>query len=324
MNKRICVIGAGRWGSNHIRTLNELDSLAGIVDSDDFNIDKISKQYSKINIHNNLEDSFLHNYDGYIVATPAISHFDIAKKIINNNNNVLIEKPMTLNAEDAKELVDISANKDSVVMVGHLLLFHPAIIKIKELIDSGKIGKLQYIYSNRLNLGQIRTEENVFWSLAPHDISILQYFIGAYPENINCSGAAFVQDGIHDTTITNLIYPENIKAHIYLSWIHPFKEHRLVIIGSDGMLTFEDSSIDKEILFYDKKFVLNHKIPEKRDGDIEKIDYNRSQPLKEELIYFMDNLENKNILKSSVQDGYEIVKILDSASNDLQSKTRIL
>ena len=319
-NKRICVVGAGRWGANHIRTLDSLDCLSGVIDNNLDNIDKVKNQYPEIDIFTNVEDSFNQEYDGYIIASPASTHYEIAKKIINKGISLLIEKPMTLNSSDAKELVDLSIKENVNVMVGHLLLFHPAIIKIKKLIDSGKVGKLQYIYSNRLNLGQIRTEENVFWSLAPHDISILQYFTGSYPIDIDCSGAAFVQEKIHDTTITTLTYPNNVKAHIYLSWIHPFKEHRLVVIGSNGMLSFEDSNINKDIFFYDKKFILNGEIPEKKDGEIEKIEYDKDKPLDEELKNFVKFIDCGLIKKSDVKDGYNIVKILEEASKSLLNK----
>jgi len=319
-NKKICVVGAGYWGINHVRTLHELESLGGIVDNSASIELKIKESYPEADFFRNLEESFDKNYDGYIVATPPSTHLEIAKAIMEKGYPILIEKPMALSSSDAKKIVDLSNEYNVNAMVGHLLLFHPAIIKIKELIDKGKIGKLQYIYSNRLNLGKIRTEENVFWSFAPHDIAILQYFIDSYPIEILSSGGAYVQKEIHDTTITTLSYENNIKAHIYLSWLHPFKEHRLVIIGSNGMLSFEDSSVNKDIVFYDKKFILNGQIPEKRDGIIEKIPYIKAQPLKEELKYFIDNLNINKFEKSDVKNGYEVIKILESASKILNKK----
>ena len=138
-------------------------------------------------------------------------------------------------------------------MVGHVLLFHPAIQKIKALIQKGKIGKLQYIYSNRLNLGQVRTEENVFWSLAPHDISIFQFITNSYPQTIKASGVSFLQEGIYDSTITQFKYNNNIEGHIFVSWLHPFKEHRLVVIGSEAMISFDDSSESAPLKLYSKK-----------------------------------------------------------------------
>ena len=246
--------------------------------------------------------------------------FDIASNLITRRFPVLIEKPMTLNIQDSERLLALSKEYTTPIMVGHVLLFHPAIQKIKKLICSGKIGKLQYIYSNRLNLGQIRTEENVFWSFAPHDISILQYFTESFPIEINTSGGAFIQNNIHDSTLTTFSYPNNIKAHIYLSWLHPFKEHRIVIIGSEGMLSFEDSKENKPLKYYNKKFELNGSIPQKKDGQIELLSYDDTLPLDNELSYFVDNLDNsKKIFDiSNGQNGLEVVKILELASDKLK------
>ena len=191
MDRNICVVGAGYWGKNHIRTLNRLDALKGIVDLDNHTLSRYSGKYPDVNVHLSIEDALLEDYNGFIVATPANTHFDIAKVIINNQKHLLIEKPMTLSVEEARELVVLSEQKEITAMVGHVLLFHPAVNKIKELIENGEIGDLQYIYSNRLNLGKVRTEENVFWSLAPHDIAIFQYLTDSIPKKINANGSTF-------------------------------------------------------------------------------------------------------------------------------------
>jgi len=323
-NKKICVIGAGKWGINHIRTLYDLGCLGGVVESCNDKRLLISNLYKNIDVFDNLDDSFSQNYDGYTIATPASTHFEIAKNIINNGFHVLIEKPMTLNTVDAKKLIDLSNSFNVNVMVGHLLLFHPAIQKIKELIDSRKIGDLQYISTNRLNFGTVRTEENVFWSFAPHDISILQYLTEDFPLDVKIFGGNFLQSDISDTTLTMLEYSNNIKAHIYLSWIHPFKEHRIVIIGSKGMLTYEDSSHNKELLFYDKKYIIEDDVPKKIDGQTEKILYDKKLPLTEELKYFINHLDaNKKIKISGINEGYEVVRILEIASQKLEQINKV-
>ena len=203
-------------------------------------------------------------------------------------------------------------------MVGHVLLFHPAIKKIKTLIDSGKIGKLQYIYSNRLNLGQVRTEENVFWSLAPHDISIFQYFTGAFPKAIHASGSSFLQEGIHDSTITQVKYSNGVEGHIFVSWLHPFKEHRLVVIGSEAMITFEDSSEGKPLKLYDKKFDMTQGVPEKIDGPVTLIDYEQKMALTEELRYFLEHLDGKKPSIGNGEHALDVMEILIEASNQIK------
>ena len=167
MNKRICVVGAGYWGKNHINTLDRLKSLGGIVDSNPSTLEFFSNKFKNVSLYSNLDESFNDNFDGYIVSSPAKTHYQLARKIILNKKPILIEKPLTLRIDESEELLRLSKDCEVFAMVGHVLLFHPAIIKIKQLIKSKAIGKLQYLYSNRLNLGKVRTEENVFWSLAP-------------------------------------------------------------------------------------------------------------------------------------------------------------
>lgn len=204
-------------------------------------------------------------------------------------------------------------------MVGHVLLFHPAIRKMKELIDDGRIGKLQYIYSNRLNLGTVRKEENVFWSFAPHDISIFQYLIGTEPVSVTSNGAAFLQENIYDTSMTSLTYPGNIHGHIFVSWLHPFKEHRLVISGSKGMIRFEDSAENKPLMIYDKGIDWIEGNPVKRDGPAEFIPYDSNMPLTEELTYFMNHLTKPPKIADG-KNGVEVVKILEKASQSMIGK----
>ena len=222
---------------------------------------------------------------------------------------------MTLSIEESEILVHLSRENNVSLMVGHVLLFHPAIIKIKDLIDLGKIGKLQYIYSNRLNLGKVRTEENVFWSLAPHDISIFQYFTdNSFPVKIKASGSAFIQKGIYDSTLTTLEYEQGVNGHIFVSWLHPFKEHRLVVVGSEAMISFEDSTEGKPLTLYSKRIDLVNGIPEKIDGPKELIPYDDKMPLEAELEYFLTN--EKPIIANG-ENGLDVVKILVEASKQL-------
>ncbi|MBT3300676.1 MAG: Gfo/Idh/MocA family oxidoreductase [Candidatus Marinimicrobia bacterium] len=317
-NKTVCVIGAGYWGKNHIRTLYELGNLGGIVESNSETLKRFAEQYPDVKGYLSLGDALQDGqFSGFTVATPAETHFPLAKQIMEAGKHVLVEKPLTLQEDHAEELVRLSEENNVNIMVGHVLLFHPAIKKIKGLIDSGKIGKLQYIYSNRLNLGQVRTEENVFWSLAPHDISIFQYFTDAFPEAIHASGSTFLQKGIHDSTLTQFKYPNGVEGHIFVSWLHPFKEHRLVVIGSEAMITFEDSSEGKPLKLYAKKFDMAKGVPEKIDGPVTLIDYEQKMALTEELQYFVDHLEGKKPNIANGNHALEVMKILIEASQQL-------
>ena len=314
-------MGAGYWGKNHIRTLNELGLLGGVIETNSEIRSNIANQYPTVSIYKNLDDA-LQNDDlnGFTVATPVNTHYEIAKNIIQSYKHVMVEKPLVSNIEHAIELVDLSRIYSVNIMVGHVLLFHPAIQKIKELIKEGNIGKVQYIYSNRLNLGQVRTKENVFWSLAPHDIAIFQYITESYPVDIKSSGVSFIQEGIHDSTITQLRYPSGIEGHIFVSWLHPFKEHRLVIIGSESMISFDDSLEQKPLKLYSKKIKMQQGIPEKIDGPVKEIEYEKKMPLSEELLYFSQHLDGSPLNIANAEHALELTKILVEASKQLESK----
>lgn len=317
MSKRVCVIGGGRWGKNHVKTLAGFDCLGGVCDSNLVALNEFKKQYPGIEVFQDFRDAVEHGFDGYTVATPAETHFFIAEYLLKNKQDVLVEKPLTLTLKEAQTLKDLAEKNAVNLMVGHVLLFHPAIRKIKELIADGKIGKLQYLYSNRLNLGTVRTEENILWSFAPHDIAIFQYLIEAMPTEIGCRGGAFLQPHIHDTTMTQLIYPDNIVGHIFVSWLHPFKEQRLVIIGSKGMISFEDSSKEKELLFYEKGIDWQAGEPVKREGPSEAIPYDAKMPLTEEIGYFCDHLDGTPVEVADARNAVEVLEILERATEKL-------
>ena len=318
--RKVCVVGAGNWGANHIRVLNEMGVLGGIVDLDQSTIQRFRQVYKGMDFYDNIDDSFKDSFDGYIVATPAATHSQIAKIIIQNRSHVLVEKPLALNVKDASELNELAQENEINLMVGHLLLFHPAILKIKQMIADGAIGELQYLYSNRLNLGTIRSEENILWSFAPHDISIFQFLVKKFPIEVLSRGGCFVQTDLHDTTMTVLQYTENIFGHIFVSWLHPFKEHRLIVIGSKGMISFDDSSDDKKLIYHDKSINISDGIPTKIEGKTQEIVYDREMPLDRELQYFVDHLDGSPIDHSDANSAIEVLKILDMATNSLTGK----
>lgn len=320
-NKRICVIGGGYWGENHIKTLFGMGNLGGIAEADSHRLNDLLERYKPVQGHICTEDALKCGYDGYIVATPAETHFQIGRLLLQNKQNVLIEKPLSLCAKDSLNLVRMSEEYGSKLMVGHLLLFHPAIIKIKEVICEGKIGDLRYVYSNRLNLGKVRTGENVLWSLAPHDISILNYLVGSLPYTVKASGGCYLQNGIDDVVYASYSYPDNIKAHIFVSWLHPFKEQRLVVIGSKAILAFEDSSPEKELHFYDSGIEWIDGKPAKREMPASIISYEPSSPLENELKHFIGSLDSE-ITVADGRSGHEVVEILEKTEKCLHMENK--
>ncbi len=320
---QLAIVGCGRWGINHIRTAYRIfgKNLKYVCDVNQESAKRVEDISPEICFVTSFETILnCPEVNAVIIATPAETHYQLAKRCLEANKNILIEKPITLFSYQGRELAQLAKKKDLTLMVGHLLLYHPGIRKIKEIINNGELGKLQYIYSNRLNLGSIRKEENILWSFAPHDISLLQYFIEDDPLEVDAKGGVFVQPGIHDVTLTMLRYPRNICAHIHVSWLHPFKEHRLVIIGDKSMVVFEDSRKENKLLLYAKGFDWINGEPHKRDGDYQVISYSMDEPLKLEQEHFADCVINKKTPLSDGNNGIKVLEILEQAQARLENR----
>ena len=317
---KLAIMGAGRWGINHVKTAHELlkGNLKIVCDIDKKKEKEVKLISQSIKFDTDLNLVFDDKeINTVIVATPAETHFELAKKSLIKNKNVLVEKPITLLTAEAEELIELSHQQQKKLMVGHVLLYHPAINKLKNMITDGTIGKVQYIYSNRLNLGSVRSEENILWSFAPHDISIIQYLLEHKPINIDAYGASFLQNKIEDTTLTYLRYPDNIHAHIFVSWLHPFKEHRLVVIGNKGMIVFEDSLSQDKLKFYPKGFTKINQMLTKFEGDFETINFGNHSPLMEEQRHFFNCIINNKEPLTNGNHALDVLKILEEAQKKL-------
>ena len=309
MDKKICVIGGGAWGENIIRTLFELEALGAVVEPGEERRKYLTEKYCCVGFAA-VEEAIEKRYDGYVVSAPAELHYEIGCKTLSAGLPTIIEKPLTLNSQDALRLVQLAEEKDVPFMVAHILLFHPAIRKIKELVDEGRIGKLFYMYSTRIKFGVVRTEENVFWSFAPHDIAVLDYIAGAHAEKIETTKGNFLQNDVCDYAMAQLEYPNNVKAHILTSWLHPFKEQRVVVVGSEGMLWFDDAT-DKQVYFSDKHVEWDNGRPVLAQGESTVIPYEKTLPLTEEMKYFIAHLDKMPEI-STGRAGYEVVKVLEN------------
>lgn len=319
-NIKIAVIGCGKWGMNHVKTAYKLfgDDLKYCSDNSDDSLEKVKAVSDKIIFTKDLSDIINDTeVTAVIISTPAETHFEIAKKMLLAGKHVLVEKPITLNSEDAHILNELALENSRVLMVGHLLLFHPAILKIKEFIDEGKLGKLQYIYSNRLNLGTIRTEENILWSFAPHDISVIQFLVNDIPEEVTATGAVFLTSEIQDTTLTNLKFKDNIHAHIFVSWLHPFKEQRLVVIGDKSMMMFEDTLAKDKLKLYRKGIDMVNGQPVKRDSEFESVEFGSESPLELEQFHFIECIKNSLTPRADGRNAIEVLETLERAQSEL-------
>jgi UDP-2-acetamido-3-amino-2,3-dideoxy-glucuronate N-acetyltransferase len=319
---KVAIIGAGRWGMNHIKTAATITKAENILVCDrDSNAGlRVKSAFPGIGFTTETEDVVKSTeFKSIIVATPAELHYPITKQLLQAGKHVLVEKPITLHLEEAEELVKLAKENGSILMVGHVLLYHAAVRKMKEEIDNGRIGKLQYIYSNRLNLGAIRSEENILWSFAPHDVSLIQYLTGENPVSINANGAAFVQSNIEDTTLTYLKYPSGVNAHIFVSWLHPFKEQRMVATGTEGMLVFEDSLPTEKLKFFKKGFRMEDGELKKFEQDYEVIEFDKKQPLYEEQMHFYHCCQTGETPLTDGQHAYDVLKVLVTATQSLKN-----
>ncbi|MFH0765609.1 MAG: Gfo/Idh/MocA family oxidoreductase, partial [Calditrichota bacterium] len=315
---KIAVIGAGRWGKNHVRTFHQLGVLGAVIEVDARLREAMANEYPDIPIYDCI-DPILSDpaLIGASVATPAETHYEIAKRLLLAGKHALIEKPITLFSRQAEELDRIAREKKLVLMVGHVLLYHPAVQKMKSLIVEGRLGTLQYIYSNRLNLGTVRKEENALWSFAPHDIAVINYLVGMDPVSVDAKGGVFLQPGIHDVTVTHLLYPKNIVAHIHVSWLHPFKEQRLVVIGDKSMVVFEDSRATDKLILYPKGIDWVSGNPVARDGGFEVLPFEGDPPLTAECRHFIDCIAEGRTPLSDGANGVAVLKVLEKAQEAL-------
>ena len=308
MEKNIAVIGAGFWGKNLVRNLYELGVLGTICDGDKKLEGEYRSRYPDTNFtqffNQVLDDPKI---DGVVISTPAFYHYEMAKKALLTGKHVFVEKPISLQVDEGKELVKLATERTLVLMVGHILQYHPAIEKLKELIEKGELGKIQYIYSNRLNIGKIRSEENIFWSFAPHDISVILFLLNESPETVYATGRSYLQHQIPDVTITTMDFKSGVKAHIFVSWLHPFKEQKLVIVGDRKMAVFDDVSKEK-LCLYPHKIEWKERIPVASKAEAEIIPIEMEEPLKIECRHFIECIQNNQTPKT---DGYEGLRVLE-------------
>lgn len=319
------VIGAGYWGPNLIRNFAAINnvSLERVADINKAVLEKIETDYPGIKTTIDPHQLLTSDVDAVCIATSAPTHYDLAREALLCGKHVLCEKPLTLKAEEADELVEIAQKRGLILMVGHLMLYHPAIRKIKELIDQGKIGKLLYVNSIRVNLGIARANENALWSLTPHDLSMILYlFDNQMPEGLSAAGADFLTPGIEDMVFVSLFYSDNRFGHVRASWLDPTKIRRLKVIGTKGMIVFDDMGADSTLEFYDEWIEPkgNKTFEHHRNFTPKLLEIGKAEPLRIECEHFVQCvLEGKRPLTDG-QNGADVVRILEKAQESLDEK----
>ncbi len=309
------MVGCGYWGKNLVRNFHALRALEAICEAADAGRETAARLAPDVPLVDDFQVVLNSPVLAVVIATPAATHFELVQRALEAGKDVFVEKPLALTFAEGEQLVRLAEERDRILMVGHVLEYHPAIVRLRDMVQSGELGKIQYIYSNRLNLGKIRREENILWSFAPHDIAVILSLMNAMPFQVSATGGAYVQANIPDTTITNLLFDNGARAHVYVSWLHPFKEQRLVIIGSKKMASFDD--VSKQLLLYDQRVDVRdgEPIPIKAEG--EPVEFGDEEPLRQECEAFLEAIQTRQSPLTDGGSGLRVLRILQAAQKSL-------
>ncbi len=312
----VAVVGCGGWGKNLVRGFHELGALNAVVERTSEGRELASTIAPGVRVVTDidqvLEDS---QVKGIVLATPAETHASLCERVLQAGRDVLCEKPLALTYRDGQRVARLAEELGCVLMVGHILEYHPAILKIRELVADDALGRLRYIYSNRLNLGKVRTEENILWSFAPHDIAVILRLMGTLPAEVIAGGATFLQPNIADVTVSQLFFSDGRSAHVFVSWLNPFKEQKLVVVGAKKMITFDD--VAKELVLYDQRVDIHEGKPTPVKGQGTPVDYEKKEPLKEEARAFLHSIETRQKPITDGQSALNTLAVLDGLQQSL-------
>ncbi|WP_317891092.1 Gfo/Idh/MocA family oxidoreductase [Edaphobacter bradus] len=320
MLPKIAVIGNGYWGTNLVRNFHALGVLKCVCDS---RAESRQEAQAQFGVDTCSSVSALLNdpeIQGVVIAAPAAQHYELAKNCLFAGKDVYVEKPLAMRVEEGRELVAIAETRRRVLMVGHILQYHPAILKLKELIDSGELGRIQYIYSSRLNWGKLRSEENILWSFAPHDISAILYLLEETPVTVTATGGSFVNPHIYDTTLTACEFQSGVKAHIFVSWLHPFKEQRLVVVGAQKMAVFDDVEKERKLTIYSHSIDWLNRLPIAHKGEGQPVPLPVEEPLRNECEHFIESLVTRRMPRTDGNNGVKVLEILDACERSLHAQ----
>ncbi len=311
----VAVVGCGYWGKNLVRNFADLGALRAVVEPTAAGQALAAQLAPDAEISSSLSPILESAVAGVVIATPAETHHAVAAQALRAGKHVLVEKPLALTYAEGLDLVRIAAENQRILMVGHVLEYHPAIMALVKLVRDGALGKLHYIYSNRLSLGKVRREENILWSFAPHDIAVILRLIGSMPTEVVACGGAYVQPNIADVTVTQLLFDDGVRAHIHVSWLHPFKEQRLVVIGSRKMATFDD--VAKELILHDQRVDMRDDMPVPIKGEGELVVYDRDEPLRLECLAFLEAMATGTQPLTDGVSGLRVLEVLSAAQQSL-------
>jgi predicted dehydrogenase len=320
---KVGVVGLGYWGPNLARNFDAIAGceLAWLCDGREEIRDKFAAIYRQARLTGDLDELLADDtLDAVVLATPVPTHGELAVRVLEAGKHCFVEKPLALTVADAERAVDAAQRAGKVLMVGHLLQYHPGVNKLKQLVDSGELGDIHYIYGNRLNLGQVRTEENALWSLGAHDISVLLHLAGnEEPYEFSCRGESYMTPGVEDVVFGFMRFPSGMTAHLHLSWLDPHKERRFTVVGSKKMATFDDMDLERKVTVYDKQVGDDLKAV---TGDIWSPKVTGGEPLRVECQHFLDAIADGTAPVSDGQSGLRVVRVLERLQEELELTRR--
>ena len=322
--RQVACIGGGYWGKNLIRNFNNLGALSQVCEVDASTRDQLRLKYPGVKFTDTV-DQVLSDPDitGVAIATPAVTHGELVRRALVAGKDVFVEKPLCLSVNEGNQLVALAADKKRILMVGHLLWYHPAVLKLKQLVEDGELGRIQYIYSNRLNLGKIRREENILWSFAPHDISVILGLVGEMPNAISAQGGNYLHDGIADVTVSLLSFSSGVRAHIFVSWLHPYKEQKLIVVGDRQMAVFDDLEPENKLLLYPHAINWKNHQPVPRRAQACPVSIELVEPLREECRHFLQCIQTRQTPRTDGIEGLRVLTVLQQCQETLQSKRSV-
>jgi len=316
---RVAVVGVGYWGKNLVRNFSELGALELLCDSEGAGEAICRSHYPNVrfcpSFSSVLSDSSI---DGVVLATPAATHYGLAQAALEAGKDVFGEKPLAIDVKHGEQLVKLGESKQRILMVGHILRYHPAILTLQKMIRDGSLGKINYLYSNRLNIGKIRTEEDILWSFAPHDISVMLSLLNEMPATVTCQGSGYLNHDVADVTLSHFQFPSGVQAHIFVSWLHPVKEQRLVVVGSEKMAVFDDTADDKLVL-YPHRVEWKNRIPTAVKAKGQVVALENEEPLRAECRHFLECMQQRTSPVTDGAEGLRVLRILDACQRALRN-----
>ena len=315
MTSRIGVVGLNYWGPNLVRNFDGLAELAWLCDLDDSHLRVVSERYPHARGTNDIDDLLADDtLDAVVIATPVPTHHTLAKRALEAGKHVFVEKPPAMRAWEMDELVQLAAERDRVLMPGHLLLYHPAVLKLKELVDSGELGDVLCVYGNRVNLGIVRENENALWSLGVHDLSVILYLLDEDPDVATAQGSWSIHEGVEDVVFCFLRFPSGKIAHMHLSWLDPHKMRKMTVVGREKMVVFDDMEPERKVTVYEKRADSSGEIV---SGDIHIPRVATTEPLRLECSYFLELIDGKHDRGKVARDGARVVRALELLTDSL-------